>query len=57
MEVDGNIVDSITHAVRAVTRRQEGLQALGDRHSAACRRSLRDFCEAAVAYGAADRFQ
>lgn len=39
--MEGLVLDAITHAVRAVQRRSEGLAAIGDRHSAASRAALR----------------
>lgn len=34
------VLEAITHAVRAVERRSEGLAAIGDRHSAASKAAL-----------------
>jgi hypothetical protein len=40
MEVSAAILEAITHAVRGVERRSEGLAAIGDRHSAASKAAL-----------------
>lgn len=40
MEVSGYILDAITHAVRAVDRRSDGLQSVADRHSRAVTAAL-----------------
>lgn len=40
MEVQREIRDAITHAVRAVERRNDGLQSVADRHSAAAKAAL-----------------
>jgi hypothetical protein len=40
MEVSNYILDAITHAVRAVDRRSDGLQSVATRHSAASTAAL-----------------
>lgn len=40
MEMGGKILDAITHAVRAVDRRNDGLQSIAARHSAASAAAL-----------------
>lgn len=41
MEVSSYVLDAITHAVRAVDRRADGLQSVAARHSAASAAALR----------------
>jgi hypothetical protein len=40
MEVSSYILDAITHAVRAVDRRRDGLQPVATRHAAAATAAL-----------------
>ena len=46
---NGLILDAITHAVRAVERRSDGLQPVADRHSAASKAALDRIIDALAA--------
>jgi hypothetical protein len=53
MEVSNYILDAITHAVRAVDRRSDGLQSVATRHTAAATAALEKV--AGDTYGSAPR--